>query len=150
MTPEIRENLLEIATENAEELYDEHHSGGLWVENDALPSDPNEFSRSELEEVFSAQRLEEVLDGQAVTEDELKALRQARLESISTGDSDAGNIPGYSLAEIADAEGNTGVAFILCSGHSFSGLNIWVAEIFESKEAASAYLEKNGQTIFPI
>jgi hypothetical protein len=120
MTPEIRQNLFEIATENAEELYDEHHSGGFWVENDSLPSHPNEFSQSELEEVFSAQRLEE--DGEAVTEAELKALREARVASISCGDCDADGIPAYCLAEIADAEGNTGVAFILCSGHSFSGL----------------------------
>ena len=149
MTPEIRENLFEIATENAEELYDQHNAGGLWVANDALPSDLGEFMQSELEEVFNPQRLEEVLDGGTVTEAELRALRQVRLDNMSSGDWDAGDIPGYCLAEVEDAEGNTGIAFILCNGHSFSGLRIWVTEIFESEEAAAAYLEENGRTYFP-
>jgi hypothetical protein len=116
----------------------------LWVTKDDLPSDPSEFTQRELETAFSPQRIDKVLDGQPATQAELQALREVRLQNILSGDCDADAIPGYCLAEVADAEGNTGIALILCTGYSFSGLSIWVAEIFETREAAKAYLEENG------
>jgi hypothetical protein len=150
MTPETRETLFEIATENAEALYDEYGGAeGLWVTKDDLPSDPCEFRQSELEEVFSPQRLEEILDGRPVTGAELRPLREVRLESILSGDCDADALPGYCLAEVTDEDGDTGIALIFCKGHSFSGLIIWVAEIFDTREAMQAYLEENGWTSWP-
>ena len=65
---------------------------------------------------------------------------------LLSGDADADVIPGYSLDEVTDTEGNRGIALILCTGYSFSGLRIWVKEVFDTREAAMAYLEENGMT----
>jgi hypothetical protein len=58
------------------------------------------------------------------------------------GDSDL--IPAFCLAEVSDADGNTGIALILCTEYSFSGVTIWVEDVFESRAAARAYLEEHG------
>jgi hypothetical protein len=146
MTPETRKSLFEIASENAEELYEHYGAEGSWVTKEHLPSDPGEFTRRELARVFGPQRLDDVLDGQPATEAELQALRRVRLERILSGDCDADVIPAYCLAEVTDEDGNTGIALIFCKGYSFSGLTIWAAEIFDTREAAKAHLEENGWT----
>ena len=99
MTPETRASLLEIAEENAEELYEQYGAEGTCVpKEDDLPSDPEEFTQRELEQAFSSERLDEVLNGKPATEAELHALRPVRLDSISWGDCDADVIPDYCLA----------------------------------------------------
>ena len=40
MTPETRESLFDIASENAEELYEEYGAEGTWVTKEHLPSCP--------------------------------------------------------------------------------------------------------------
>jgi hypothetical protein len=137
MTPEIRENLFEIATENAEELYNQYGAEGLWVKEVDLPSDASEFTKQEYEAVLSPERFANVDGGDPVTEAESEALRNHRLETIIyVGDCDADTIPAYCLAEVKDADGNGGIALILCKGYSFSVLKIWVHRIFETREAA--------------
>jgi len=150
MTPQTKANLYKIATENTEALYEEFGGAeALWVTKDHLPSDPSEFTQQELETVLRPQRLEQVLDGQPPTEAELQALREVRLQNILSGNywDEEGAIPGYCLAEVADAEGNTAIALIFCTGTSLSGLTIWVVEIFDTREAAKAYLEENGWVV---
>jgi hypothetical protein len=150
MTPQTKANLYKIATENAEALYEEFGGAeALWVTEGDLPSDPSEYRQRELEKVLSPQRLEQVLDGQPATEAELQELREERLQSILSGDywDEEGAIPGYCLAEVADAEGNIAIALILCTGTSMSGLTIWLVEIFDTREAAKAYMEENGWVV---
>jgi hypothetical protein len=142
MTDEIRERLLEIASEDAENLYD--GAEGLWVSKDRVPSDPSEFSDEEYQTLFSPERLEEISAGQQINEAELLALRDARLEKLLDPCGDADVTPGYCLAEVVDDEDNTGIALILCTGYSFSGLNISVLDVFETREDALAYLNENG------
>jgi hypothetical protein len=145
MTPQIEENLFEIAAENAEELYDQYGAEGLWVTEDHLPSDPSEFTDLEYQAVLAPERVANVIDGDSVTETEFKALRQHRLETIIYGgDCDADTTPAYCLAEVRDADGNDGIALILCNGYSFSVLKIWVHGIFETREAAKAHMKENG------
>jgi len=81
-----------------------------------------------------------------VTEIELRQLRQERLDNILSGDyfDEWGAIPGYCFAGVTDADGNSGVALILCTGDALSGLTIWLEEIFDTMEAAKAYMEENG------
>jgi hypothetical protein len=94
MTPQIEENLFEIATENAEELYDQYGAEGLRVTEDDLRSDPSEFTEREYQAVLSPERVANVLDGGPVTETEFEALRKHRLETIIYGDDcDADTIP---------------------------------------------------------
>jgi hypothetical protein len=77
MSPETRETLFEIAAANVEALYEQYGGAeGLWATKDDLPSDPAGFTQLEVENVFSRQRLEELLDGGPVTEAELRALRE--------------------------------------------------------------------------
>ena len=147
LTPQTKAKVYKIATENAEALYEEYEGAeGLWVTEDDLPSDPSEFMQRELKAVLSPQRLEEVLDGQPATEAELEALRKVRLQNILSSNywDEDGAIPGYCLAEVADADTNTGIALILCTGTSLSGLNIWVHDVFDTTEAAKAYMKENG------
>jgi hypothetical protein len=145
MTLETRDSLFEIASENAEELYDQNGAEGLWVGKDDLPSDPSEFTQREYQAVLSPERVANVLNGDPFTETEFEALRKRRLEKIIyEGDCDADKIPSYCLAEVKDADGSSGIALILCKGYSFSVLEIWVHEIFETEEAAKSYMQEDG------
>jgi hypothetical protein len=146
MTPEIKERLLEIANEDAEELYDVYGAEGLWVTEDDLPSDPSEFTEREYEEVFCPERIADFQKGHPLTEAELNALRKLRLDEIFLRNVGTDSLPGYCFAEIKDADDNTGIALILCTGDSFSSLSIWVHDIFETKAAALSYLQENGWT----
>jgi hypothetical protein len=49
--------------------------------------------------------------------------------------------PGYCLAEVTDAGGNSGIAVVLCTGDSLSGLKHWV---FDTRAAAKASMKENG------
>jgi hypothetical protein len=144
MTDEIRACLHEIASEEA----DYHYEGaeGLWARKDQIPSDPSEFSEAEYEKLLSPERLEEINDGQKITEAELVLLQKTRLEKLLDDCGDADVTTGYSLVEIVDGDGNTGIAVYLCTGYSFSGLNIWVLDVFDTREDALAYLNENGWT----
>ena len=42
---------------------------------------------------------------------------------------------------------NTGIAVILCTGTSFEGVEIWVQDVYDSKEEALAYLNRTGWTV---
>jgi hypothetical protein len=142
MTQETKEILFTIATENAEELYT--GSEGLWVSNEQLNSDIDE---EEYESILSPERFEEILYGESPTDAEILALREHRIEVWLNEDADADVIPGYSLVEVVDAHGNRGIALIFCKGYSFSGLTIWVEDIFDTKAAAMAFLKDNGSTL---
>ena len=52
----------------------------------------------------------------------------------------------YCFAELTDADEHSGIALILCTGDSLSGLTIWVHDVFETKAAALNYLKENGWT----
>src|SRR6516165_8842705 len=102
MTDEIRERLLEIATEEAENLFE--GSEGLWVSKDVLPESPSDLSEDEYERFFTPERLEEINAGQQITEDEFLALREARLERLLDPSTDADVTTGYSFVEVVDDE----------------------------------------------
>jgi hypothetical protein len=144
MTPEVKEKLYEVASESVEELYEQYGAEGLWVTKDKLPSDEGEFLGEEYNKILSPERRAAFNNGDSLTESELERLREHRLGAMLEGDFDADVIPGYCLAEVTDEHKNTGIALILCKGYSFSGLNVWVQEIFETKEAAKAYMEQDG------
>lgn len=144
MTPEAKDNLYEIASENVEELYEQIGAEGLWVTKDKLPSDEGEFLQEEYKHALSPERKAAFDQGDALTESELEKLRERRLGALLEGDFDADDIPGYCLAEVTDEDKNTGIALILCKGYSFSGLNVWVQDIFETREAAKAYMQTDG------
>jgi hypothetical protein len=144
MTAEVKESLYAIASESVEELYEEYGAEGLWVTRDKLPSDEGEFLAEEYNKVLSSERRTAFNNGESLTEFELEKLREHRLGAMLEGDFDADDIPGYCLAEVTDSDENTGIALILCKGYSFSGLNVWVQEIFETEEAAKAYMGKDG------
>ena len=141
MTLQTKEILLKIATENAEELYS--GAEGLWVSNDQLRSD---FEEGEIENFLSPERFQEIQSGQVLTDAEIQALREKRLEKWLSGDADADVVPGYCFVEVTDTDGDKGTALLLCTGYSFSGLSIWVEGIFNTRAAAMAYMEENGMT----
>jgi len=62
MSPEVKESLREIATESAEELYEEYGADGLWVTKDKLPTDPGEFTNREYNKVLSPERMAAFLE----------------------------------------------------------------------------------------
>jgi hypothetical protein len=78
MTPEIKERLLEIANEDAEELYEVYGAEGLWVTKDDLPSDPSEFTERDYEKVFSADRIADFQKGLPLTEAERRECPKTR------------------------------------------------------------------------
>lgn len=144
MTPEIHERLLEIAEENAEDLYETFGAEGNWVTEDQVPSKPTDFEDEEYEELFGSERLEQIKNGQPPTEDEMLKLREARAQKMLGDDGDADVVPSCCFAEVEDEDGNSGIALILCTGYSFSELNIWAVDVFETKTAAYAHLRENG------
>jgi hypothetical protein len=82
MTPQTKENLYEIATQNAEELYEQFGAEGLWATKENLPSDPSDFTQREYEEVFGRERAADVLRSDVLSEAELHALREHHLAEI--------------------------------------------------------------------
>jgi hypothetical protein len=68
------------------------------------------------------------------------------LERLLDSCTDADQTTGYSFVEVADDEGNAGIALFLCSGYSYSGLEITLLDVFDTREDALAYLNKNGWT----
>ena len=144
MTSEIKEWLREIANEDAEDLYEIYGAEGLWAPKGDLPSDPSQYSEQEYEKVFGPKGAADFQKGHPLSEVELDALREHRLDEIWLDSAHADAIPLYCLAEVTDDDDNSGIALILCTGYSFSGLNIWVHGIFDTREAAKAYLEENG------
>ena len=144
MTDETRERLLEIATEEADNLFE--GAEGLWVSKGELPESPSDLSEDEYERFFTPERLEEIDAGQQITEDEFLALREARLQRLLDSSTDADVTTGYSFVEVVDDEDNVGIAVFLCSGYSFSGLDISVLDVFDTREDALAYLNENGWT----
>jgi hypothetical protein len=87
-----------------------------------------------------------LVTGWLLTNAEIQALREQRLEKWLSGDAEADVVPGYSPVEVMDTDGNRGTALILCTGYSFSGLSERIEEIFDARAAAMAYLEENGST----
>lgn len=146
MTPETKELLLEIAKDSAEDLYIEYGAEGSWVASHQLPSEPSAFEDDGYEDIFGSGRLAEIKNGLPPIDAEIGALRKARLSKMLSDDGDADAIPAYCLAEVEDDEGNTGIALILCTGYSFSGVNIWVEDVFDTEAEAYAYLGENGWT----
>ena len=144
MTDEIRERLLEVANDEAENLFE--GSEGLRVSKDELPESLSDLSEDEYERFFTPGRLEGINAGQEITEDEFLALREARLERLLDSSTDADVTTGYSFVEVVDDEGNSGIAVFLCSGYSFSILKISVLDIFDTRADALAYLNDNGWT----
>jgi hypothetical protein len=117
MTDQIRARLHEIASEEAEDLYE--GAEGLWARKDQIPLDPSEFSEEEYEKLLSPERLEEINNGQQITEAELLLLQEVRLEKLLDDCGDADVTTGYSLVEVVDGEGNTGIVVFHCTGYSF-------------------------------
>ena len=148
MTREVKEWLLEIANEDAEDLYETYGVEGLWVPKGDLPSDRAKYSEQEYEKVFGPERAADFQKGHPISEAEFDALREYRSAGTRLGSAHADAIPAYCLAEVTDDDDNSGIALILCTGDSFSGLNVWVRGIFDTREAAKAYLEENGWANF--
>jgi hypothetical protein len=117
MTLQTKESLLKIATENAEELYSGAEGAeGLWVSNDQLLLD---FEEEEYEDFLAPERLEEIQSGQSLTDAEIQALREQRLEKWLSGDADADVVPGYCFAEVTETDGDREPRFSFAQGIHF-------------------------------
>ena len=68
------------------------------------------------------------------------------MQRLLDSSTDADVTTGYSFVEVVDGEDNVGIAVFLCSGYSFSGLDISVLDVFDTREDALAYLNENGWT----
>jgi len=143
LSPEAIASLTAAATENLDELFDEFHDCGTWVRKDDFPEvDPAELAESGL--IEDQERCDALAEGAEPTEQEIKLFHDNWLETALEGEGDADFIPAYALSTVVDAQGNEGVALMLRTGYSFSGITTWVEGIFDSSEDATAHMKKGG------
>ena len=143
LTPEAIASLTAVANENLDKLWDDFFACGTWVQQDDLPEvDPAELAESGL--IEDEERCEALAEGAEPTEQEIKLFHDNWLESALEGEGDADFIPAYAMSIVTDAKGNEGVALILRTGYSFSGVTTCLEGIFDSSEEATAHMEKGG------
>jgi len=143
LSPEAIASLTSMAKTNLDELFDEFYACGTWVRKDDLPEvDPAELAVSGL--IEDEERCDALAEGAKPTEQEIKLFHDHWLESALEGEGDADFIPAYALSIVKDAQGNEGVALMLRTGYSFSGITTWLEGIFDSSEDATAHMEKEG------
>jgi hypothetical protein len=143
LSPEAIASLTAVAKENLDELFEEFYECGTWVRKDDLPEiDPAELAESGL--IDDEERCEALSEGAEPTEQEIKLYHDNWLESALEGQGDADFIPAYALSIVKDPQGNEGVALMLRTGYSFTGITTWLEGIFDSSEDASAHMGKDG------
>ena len=143
LSPEAIASLTSVAKKNLDELFDEFFACGTWVQQDDLPEvDPAELAVSGL--IEDEERCDALAEGAKPTEQEIKIFHDYWLESALEGEGDADFIPAYAMSTVTDAKGNEGVALLLRTGYSFSGINTILEGIFDSSEDATAHMEKGG------
>jgi hypothetical protein len=143
LTTEAIQSLTVVAKENLDELWDEFFACGTWIQHDDLPEvDPGELAESGL--IEDEERCQALAEGAEPTEQEIKLFHDNWLESALEGEGDADFIPAYALSIVKDAKGNEGVALLLRTGYSFSGITTWLEGVFDTSEDATAHMEKEG------
>ena len=143
LSPEAVESLTAVAKENLDELFEEFYECGTWVTKEDLPEvEPAELAESGL--IEDENRCEALTNGAKPTEQEIKLFHDNWLESALEGEGDADFIPAYALSIVKDAKGNEGIALLLRTGYSFSGITTCLEGIFDSSEDATAHMEKRG------
>ena len=143
LSPEAIQSLTAVAKENLDKLWDEFFACGTWVQHDDLPEvDPAELAESSV--IEDQDRRDALAEGAEPTEKEIKLFHDNWLESALEGEGDADFIPAYAMSTVADAKGNEGIALLLRTGYSFSGITTWLEGIFDSSEGATAHMEKGG------
>lgn len=136
-------SLTAVANENLDKLWDEFFTCGTWVQHDDLPEvDPTELVESGL--IEDEERCEALAEGAEPTEQEIKLFHDNWLESALEGEGDADFIPAYAMSIVVDGKGREGVALLLRTGYSFSGITTWLEGVFDSSEEATAHMEKGG------
>jgi len=142
LSPEAIKSRTAVAKENLDELFDEFYKCGTWVRKDDLPEvDPLELAVSGL--IEDEERSDALAEGAEPTEQEIKLFHDYWLECALEGEGDADFIPAYALSIVKDAKGNEGVALLLRTGYSFSGITTWLERIFDSSEDATAHMGNN-------
>jgi len=143
LSPEAIQSLSSVAKDNLDELWDEFFECGTWVQHDDLPEvDPAELAESGL--IDDQERCNALSEGAEPTTQEIKLFHDNWLESALEGEGDADFIPAYAMSIVTDNKGHEGVALLLRTGYSFSGVTTWLEGIFESSEDATAHMEKGG------
>ena len=143
LSPEAIKSLTAVAAEQIDELWEQFYECGTWVRHNDLPEvDPWELSVSGL--IENEKRCEALGDGAKPTKKEIKIYHDWWLESALQGDGDCDYIPAYALTLVKDDHGNEGVALLLRTGYSFSGITTWLEGIFDSSEDATTHMKKGG------
>jgi len=143
LTPEAITSLRAYAKANLDDLFDEFIEFGTWVRKDDLPEvDPAELAESGL--IEDEDRCEALADGAVPTEKEIKLFHDNWLESALHGEGDADFIPAYAISIVNDGKGNEGVALLLRTGYSFSGITTRLEGIFSTPAEAIAHMEEDG------
>lgn len=138
-----RAPLAAITADQLDDLWEDALDYGIWVRTVDLPYvDPSKLADSEL--IEDETRCDELRNGGEPTEAEQELFHEWWVESQLDGDEDADDIPGYALATVKDHNGNEGVALILRTGYSFSGINTWLEGFFGSREEAIQHMKNDG------
>lgn len=145
-TKRAKEALKKVALRNPAELWDKQAKRrGAWVQFSYMEKvSVEEMVEASGEEVIKrASRREALLDGAKPTLSEVRRLKSFYVGWLMS-DGDADCIPAYALADVADEEGHQGVALVLRTGYSFSGIETWLEGVFRSDEEALKHLRKGG------
>ena len=143
LSPEAIESLTSVANGQLDALWEEFFECGTWVHRDDLPDvDPYELAESGL--IENKKRCEALGNGAKPTKKEIKIYHDWWLESALEGDCDADDIPAYAISIVEDPKGNKGVALLLRTGYSFSGVTTSLEGIFDSSEDATSHMRNGG------
>ena len=148
MIPHHFKPLAEIANNRLDELWDEAESCVLFAREIDQPT-PEDYARNPEPSVFegsvSSARLKQLKKGALPSDSEIRIYRQAWWdEQLMNDEPDADCIPGYALATVRVNDDVEGVALILRTGYSFSGLETWLEGIFFSSKDATDYMTATG------
>jgi hypothetical protein len=145
LTPLVKEILRQIADERSAALWEEYSCvrAGIWVRRADLPL-VESSDVLDLGVVNDKERISALENGDWPTQEEIKLYHDWWVKNQLEGENDADAVPAYALAPIDDEDGHSGVALVLCKGYSFSGIDIWLEDIFESEGAAMNYMHQRG------
>ena len=148
LSAQAKKSLREIAEADPDELWDyKAKRRGTWItEDDVDRMGVDHLIEMFAEDVIKRESRRESLEGgyDDPTPSELKRLRSAYVDMALRGDGDADFVPGYALADVTDEKDRQGVALVVRTGYSFSGLNTSLAGIFPSDDRARRHMEKLG------
>ena len=138
----VRQALRELAEEQMDELWEDAEVFGTWVRKGDVPEVTSEvLLDSGL--IEDDQRINTLEKGGGPTAEEIREFQEWWAES-NLEDGDADFIPGYALSTILDKQGHKGVALLLRTGYSFSGVDTELEGIFATKADAIEHMKSDG------